>query len=503
MNNGNVNNNNKTNTNRVRAVAPAPVAASVSSATSSSVYGIPFSSIIEAWIDCERNKRSSNSCVKFCWHAARDLVALWDQMRSGTYVPKASMCFMVSYPVLREVWAAAFRDRVAHHWEHLRYQPILEEFFIEVGDRSMNCRKGYGSLRAVQTFSRAIYDFTEGYTRNDCYIVGGDFANFFMSADKHLIWPLLEELMVRSYDKPDLHALLYMMRTTMFHRCQDNFYRRSPLELWENLPHRKSLFYLDGLPIGNLPSQNWMNFVGALATAYAVHKMKLAGFIIFVDDWRCLVRSLEEGRRVIAEFRKFLAEELHITLHPNKIYLQHYTKGCKMVGAVIKPSGIGPSGISRIKEMGKWVSRAFAGKFNARKFARFLLGALRRPAASPKVPRIYIANRTRGHFIDSMRKFNAMPEAQSHAGRIALLEKLRASVNSYLGMMIHFKSYKVRKNVCERYILPVWREYLYFTGNFGKCVIKAKYNRLYIVRKPLKNHDYAARFIRPKWTPKE
>ena len=32
-----------------------------------------------------------------------------------------------------------------------------------------------------------------------------------------------------------------------------------------------------------------------------------------------------------------LAEQLHVTLHPDKIYLQHYTKGTKMVGAVIKP----------------------------------------------------------------------------------------------------------------------------------------------------------------------
>ncbi|MBO5295952.1 MAG: reverse transcriptase, partial [Candidatus Homeothermus sp.] len=238
MNNGNVNNNNKNNTNRVRAVAPVPVG-SVSAATSSSVYDIPFSSIIEAWIDCERNKRSSNSCVRFRWHAARDLVQLWNEMRTANYKPRASMVFMVTHPVLREVWAGAFRDRVAHHWEHLRYQPILEQYFIDAGDRSMNCRKGYGSLRAIQTFSQAIYEYTEGYTRNDCYIVGGDFANFFMSADKPLIWPLLEELIAFAYDKPDLQALLYMMNKTMFHRCQDNFYRRSPESMWENLPHRK------------------------------------------------------------------------------------------------------------------------------------------------------------------------------------------------------------------------------------------------------------------------
>ena len=174
MNNGNVNNNNKTNTNRVRAVAPVPVA----SATPQVVYDIPFSTIIAAWIDCERNKRSSNSCTKFRWHAARDLVELWEQMRSGRYTQRTSMCFIVTYPVLREVWAAAFRDRIAHHWEDLRFRPVMEKYFIAVGDRSMNCRKGYGSLRAVYTFQKMIYDFTEGYTRQDCYILGGRFCKF-------------------------------------------------------------------------------------------------------------------------------------------------------------------------------------------------------------------------------------------------------------------------------------------------------------------------------------
>ena len=496
MNNGNVNNNNKTNTNRVRAVAPVP-----SSATPQAVYDIPFSTIIEAWKDCERNKRSSNSCTKFRWHAARDLVDLWQQMRAAKYKPKASMVFMVTSPVLREVWAGAFRDRVAHHWEHLRYQAVIEKYFIYAGDRSMNCRKGYGALRAVETFNQAIYDFSEGYTRDDCYIVGGDFANFFMSIDKELLWPLLEELMVWSYDKPDLQALLYMMKTTLEHRCQDNFFRRSPESMWKDLPPRKSLFFMDGMPIGNLPSQNWANLLGAVATVYAVYKMRLAGFLIFVDDWRGLVRSLDEGRQKIKEFRSFLADELHITLHPDKVYLQHYTKGTKLVGAVIKPPCNKPSQLNALLHLRKWLMHGFSGTpVPPAKFRKFLLANFR--AASPHRPstaRIYISNRTRGRFISAMMQFNN--QAQSHKERVALLEKLRASVNSYLGLMCHYNSYNVRRKICTQYILPTWGKYIYFVESFTKCVIRAEYDKLHVIRKRLKSHRYAAKFIRPKWSP--
>lgn len=102
-----------------------------------------------------------------------------------------------------------------------------------------------------------------------------------------------------------------------------------------------------------------------------------------------------------------------------------------------------------------------------------------------------------------MRKFNAMSEAQTHAGRMALLEKLRASINSYLGMMVHYKSYKIRRKICEQYILPFWGEYIYFVQDFSKCVIKVKYDRRNVIKHRLRSHKYARKFIRPKWTPQD
>lgn len=336
MSNGNVNNNNKNNTNRVRAVAPVPLV-SVSAATSSAVYDIPFSSIIEAWLDYEVNKRSSNSCLKFRWHVQRDLKSLWLQMISGDYTPGRSMVFMAVYPVLREIWAGASRDRVVHHWEALRYNGPLENYFVWVGDKSMNCRKGYGSLRAVETFQESIREFTENYTRDDCYIVGGDFKQFFPSINKTLAYSLMEDLLVFSYDGSDLQQLLAMLRVTIHHRQQDNYFNISDESLWDNYPKTKSLFHAEGFAPGNLISQHVANLLGAVFTLYMVFAKKAQGFIIFVDDWKCLVRTPEEGRQLIADASEFLKSELGITLHPDKIYLQHYSKGTPFVGSFIKP----------------------------------------------------------------------------------------------------------------------------------------------------------------------
>ena len=495
MNNGNVNNNNKNNNNRVRPVAPVAAECASVGATSQVVYDIPFSSVIEAWLDCEQNKRTSNSCTKFRWHAARDLVKLWREMCTASYTPHSSMCFMVTRPVLREVWAGAFRDRDAHHWECLRIIPLVEEYFVGVGDCSMNCRKGYGSLRAVHTLEKMIYDFTEGYTRDDCWIVGGDFANFFMSIDKEILWEYVEQLIMDEYTGDDKQALLYMMRTTIFHRCQDNYFKKSPEELWQGLPPRKSLFHMNGLAIGNFPNQILANLMGAIFTAWIVLHKGYKHFIIFVDDWRVLFRSAEEGRALLKEAREWLANELHITLHPDKVYLQHYSKGTKFVGAVIKPPCKKRDGLNYLLYLQKWVNRGLDTRgrhINRKKFCKFLLYGLsgQRYLPSEATARVYVSNRTRGQFISKMLQLNA--RAVSHRAAVSMLDEVRCSINSYLGLMCHYDSYKVRRRIAEKYILPSWGKFLYFVEDFTKCVIKNEYNEQYLIRRRLKRRNFAA-----------
>lgn len=38
-----------------------------------------------------------------------------------------------------------------------------------------------------------------------------------------------------------------------------------------------------------------------------------------------------------------------------------------------------------------------------------------------------------------------------------------------------------------------------FEDGFMRCVLRREYDKLYVVRKRLKSHKYAAKFIRPMW----
>ncbi len=66
-------------------------------------------------------------------------------------------------------------------------------------------------------------------------------------------------------------------------------------------------------------------------------------------------------------------------------------------------------------------------------------------------------------------------------------------------MMCHFNSYRVRRKICEKYILPIWGKYIFFENEFCKCVIRKEYDIAHSVRKRLKKRKFAAKFIRPKW----
>ena len=193
MNNGNVNTNNKTNAGRVRPV----------SATDKPIYDIPLSSIVHAFDVCCKNKRNTDDCIEFSFEYDTDLVAVWDAIRYGRYEPDYSKCFIRKKPVLREIFASAYVDRVIQHWADLRLDPILEERFQAQGNVSKNCRIGEGALSAVTYLNGMIMEVSENYTK-DAYIFKGDFKSFFMSMSKSLLWEMIDLFIRDNYKGDDI-----------------------------------------------------------------------------------------------------------------------------------------------------------------------------------------------------------------------------------------------------------------------------------------------------------
>jgi hypothetical protein len=206
---------------------------------------------VQAYLDCRRTKRNSASALAFEAQAERNLFELHEELASGRYTPGRSICFVITRPRPREVWAAEFRDRIAHH---LLYNHIGPRFLARFTADSCACIPGRGTLYAAQRLDHQVRSITMNWSQPAHYLKC-DLANFFVSIDKTI---LLEQLR-RQVHEPWWMALAE--KILMHDPRRDVEVRGTRRELALVPPH-KSLFNAPnhhGLPIGNLSSQFFAN----------------------------------------------------------------------------------------------------------------------------------------------------------------------------------------------------------------------------------------------------
>ena len=85
---------------------------------------------MQAYLDCRRNKRSSRNALAFELNLERNLMQLHTELIDRSDRPGPSICFVVTHPKPREVWAADFRDRIVHHLLYNHIGPRIERSFI-------------------------------------------------------------------------------------------------------------------------------------------------------------------------------------------------------------------------------------------------------------------------------------------------------------------------------------------------------------------------------------
>ena len=140
---------------------------------------------------------------------------------------------------------------------------------------------------------------------------------------------------------------------------------------------------------------------------FCKHDLGLRYYGRYVDDIIIVHKDRAFLLSIISRLSEFLSAELGLTLHPKKIYLQHYSKGVKYLGCVIKPH------------------------------------------------RIYIANRTKGNFYDSIERFNKAAKDPA-ANKLCVEKNFRSSINSYLGIMSHYATYNIRKRELYHHLSSWW-----------------------------------------------
>jgi retron-type reverse transcriptase len=287
--------------------------------------------LLRAHLDCRVNKRGSRACVQFEQDLAGNLVALREALEAGTYRPAPSICFIISRPKFREVWAAAYADRVVHH---LLYNQIAERFHRSFIADSCACIPGRGTLYAAKRLDHHIRSATRNWTRGrGVYYLKCDVQNFFVSIDKNIVRTLL----ARRVHEP---WWMNLAEVILFHDPRPDAIMKSTPAMMAKVPAHKSLLNQPthlGLPIGNLSSQFFANVLLDPLDQFIKHQLRIKGCVRYVDDLLLLSESADELNEALGRIQVFLKERLALQLNPSKTILQPVERGVDFVGQVILP----------------------------------------------------------------------------------------------------------------------------------------------------------------------
>ncbi|WP_277593651.1 RNA-directed DNA polymerase [Pseudomonas chlororaphis] len=257
-----------------------------------------------------------------------NLLELYDDLIAGTYRPGRSICFVVTRPKAREVWAADFRDRIVHHLLYNHIGPRIERSFIA---DSCACIPGRGTLYAAKRLESKIRSASQNWSR-PVYYLKCDLANFFVAINKQV---LLEQLATRITEP----WWLALAEQILMHDPRENYEVRSPAHLFNRVPQHKRLTAQQahlGLPIGNLSSQFFANVYLDALDQFAKHTLRAKHYIRYVDDFVFLHESPQQLNEWLARVEAFLPR-LGAKLNPTKTILQPVDRGVDFVGHVIKP----------------------------------------------------------------------------------------------------------------------------------------------------------------------
>lgn len=291
-----------------------------------------YENILDRYYDCRKRKRFTINAAKFEINLESNLLKLQEELKNHTYKPGRSICFVVSKPKLREVFAADFRDRVVHHILVYYLESVFDSKFIY---QSYACRRGRGAHKAIKDLNKYIRKVNNDVNYPASYLQL-DIQSFFVSLKKDILFELIKKHVKNQ-------EILWLAETIIFHNPVLNYYCKSPKSLFDAIPSYKSLFKTtprEGLPIGNLTSQFFANVYLNELDQFIKHQLKIKYYIRYVDDFIILSKNVDELKVWREEIEKLLWNKLKLKLHPKKQILQKVKNGINFVGFIVKPDYI-------------------------------------------------------------------------------------------------------------------------------------------------------------------
>jgi len=370
--------------------------------------------LFQAYYDTRQHKRNTNSAMAFEMNYESEILALQNDLVNETYVISPSICFIIKDPVQREVFAADFRDRIIHHLIYNYIYEIFDRHFIY---DSYSCRLEKWTHFGIKRVEHFLRSCTQNYSC-DAYILKLDIKWFFMHIDKYILFAKIETFLSEKKEKlsVDYDFLIKLIHQVIFHESTLDCVIKWKKSDRDWLPDDKSLFHSPkdtGLAIWNLTSQLFANIYLDSLDKYIKYDLWFCYYGRYVDDFVIIDTDKQKLLSIIPKIKYFLSDKLHLTLHPKKIYFQYYTKWVQFLGAYIKPF------------------------------------------------RTYVRKRTIGNFYKKVQEVNK--------SEVFDKELTQSIVSSYLWILAHYKTYKIRKKVLGNFTNKFWSQF-HFAKSYAKAI---------------------------------
>lgn len=266
-----------------------------------------MNNLLEAWSEFVIGKRSRTDVQEFELSLMDHLLDLHQELINKTYKHSKYESFIITDPKRRLIHKASVRDRVLHHALYRMLYPFFDKTFIS---DSYSCRDNKGVHKAIDRFRTLARKVSRNHTRT-CWVLKCDIRHFFGSIDHRILLRILSEHI------PD-KDILWLLETIIESFETENRHRV-------------------GLPLGNLTSQLFSNVFMNRFDQFVKHKLKAASYVRYADDFVFLSNEKSFLQALIPTICSFFLFDLHLTLHPNKIFLKTFASGVDFLGWVHFP----------------------------------------------------------------------------------------------------------------------------------------------------------------------
>ncbi len=308
--------------------------------------------LVAAFGEARKNKIKTYNEHQYEINWMENVLKLRDAIIERTYKPSSSLSFIIYEPMIREIFAAPFVDRIVHHFLYAMQAGWWDRRFIH---DSYSCRDNKGTLYGILRVQKMMRKARE-LSKEECFVIKLDIKGYFMSLPRKKLYEKIRWGLDRQFDMymdkrgaRDLKKVCnFLWHQILMDDPVQKSRRRGTLEKWKDLPPEKSLYERDpgeGIVIGNLTSQLVSNIYLDALDRFVKYDLGYEYYGRYVDDFVIIVpksrykQALEDIRKI----EEFLRIELQLTLHPKKRYIQDVRRGVNFLGARIYPRRLYPS----------------------------------------------------------------------------------------------------------------------------------------------------------------